>query len=104
MEQEIVTIIKPFLATSPLAVAVIVVINYLHRSGILSALASRFKKNGGGDDKRVTDLENWKEVAETNHFNDLEDLKLDMKDLKKQVNEMDKRLAVVEARQLNSRH
>lgn len=99
MEQEI---IKSLLVSSPLAVAVIIVVNYLYRSGLLASLSSRLKKNG--DDKRVANLEKWKELAESNHFRDLEELKTEFHDLQKEVKNISDRLIVVETRQQNSRH
>lgn len=94
MEQEI---IKLLLVSSPLALVAYI----LWRSGVLGALASRLRKNG--EDNRVTQLEEWKEIAETNHFHDLEELKTDVRDLKKSVVDIDKRLVAVETRQANHR-
>lgn len=94
MEQEI---LKSLLVSSPLALTAYI----LWKSGVLGALASRLKKNG--DDKRVTELESWREVAETNHFHDLEELKVDVRELKKEVKGINDRLIVVETRQVNNR-
>ena len=57
-------------AGSPIGVTLI-----LWKSGVLGALASRWKKNG--DDRRITELQDFKEEAENNHFHELNELKKD---------------------------
>lgn len=95
MEQELFSIIKPLIATSPLAITVYI----LYKSGVLGALSSRIRKNSDNqNNKQVKNLEDWKQWVEKNHFHDLEDLKEDVRDIKKQINEIDKRVAVVESR------
>lgn len=98
MDQEIFELIKPFLTTSPLAF----IVYFLYRSGILNSFAHRLKKNG--DDRRLTDLQEWRELAENNHFRDLDSLIKDMEELSRLVNKIDKRLIVVETRQNNGRN
>ena len=91
-------IIKALLISSPFALIAFI----LWKSGVLGALASRLKKNGG--DERINQLEQWKELAETNHFHDLDELKDEVREISKQINDIDKRLAVVEARQSNGKY
>ena len=97
MEQEIFELIKPFLATSPLAV----VAYFFYRSGFIGALASRIRKNG--NDKRLTAIQDWQKVVEDNHFNDLSRLIKDVEELTKSVNKIDRRLIIVETRQSNGK-
>jgi len=89
MEQDLLELLKPVLATSPFAV----VAWFLYVSGVFKALASRLRKNG--DDKRVTSLQEWQKEAEENHFSELKELIKDVKWLKEKYYEMDKTVAVL---------
>lgn len=82
----------------------------LWKSGLLSALASRLKKNGGADssaesDKRLLELEEFRLKAETNHFHDLENLHKELTELKEKFGEyqvkMENRLARLEVKIFN---
>ena len=75
--------------------------SYAPLVGLLVVLAVpklRNKVFGNGADSRIKELEDFKELAESNHFHDLNDLKEDMKEIKHTINEIDKRVVIIEVK------
>src|SRR3990167_11085197 len=64
-----------------------------------SALASRLKKNG--QDDRVEELVKFREEVEHNHFNDIAELKTDMRGVRQEVSSLKERLMRLETKVLN---
>ena len=75
--------------------SIVLVCFFLYKAGMLGALTSwvtRQPNNG-----RIDDLEAFKVTAETNHFHDLDDLKMDNKELWRAIGATQKDIAKIQA-------
>lgn len=80
------------------AVALTVVAITLYKSGLLHAWADKIANNGNKTARRLEDLEEFMKTAESNHFTDLDEVIKEVHSLREKVNNIDKRLAVVESK------
>lgn len=78
--------------TAPTSLAIIVFI--LWKSGLLGALANRWGSNGTYN--RIRELEDFKELAESNHFHDLENARQDIKELRQNLYDLSIRMTIIE--------
>lgn len=87
---------QPEIITGAVAVTVVAVV--LYKSGLLHAWADKIANNGNKTARRLEDLEDFMSTAESNHFTDLDEVIKEVHSLRDKVNNIDKRLAVVESK------